>query len=301
MTRDYPDVVLDPLREAYEIERGKASVEALAEYDAIFTTIGDAWPAKAFEGGPHRCAILANFGVGYSHIDADAAARAGVAVTNTPGATTEPTADVALMLMLMSCRRAGAAERMVRRGEWSGWVPFGPEIGMALRGRTLGVVGLGRIGEALAKRAEVLGMTVIYTARSEKERPGWVPLETLLERADVVALCVPGGPGTKHLIGREQLSAMKPTAHLVNISRGDVVDEAALAAALEAGEIAGAGLDVYEGEPEIHPGLFREDVVLLPHIGTADRGVREEMGLMVVANLLAHARGEPLPNPVNDP
>ena len=299
VTRDYPEAVLGPLRDAYEIERGEASWAALGTYDAIFTTIGDAWPAEAFEGGPHRCALLANFGVGYSHVDAEAAGRAGVMVTNTPGATTQPTADVALMLMLMTARRAGEAERRVRAGEWSGWVPFGPEIGMALEGRTLGIVGLGRIGEALARRAEALGMKVIYASRSPKDREGHVSLEDLLARADVVAPTVPGGPETRHLIGAEQLAAMKPTAHLVNVSRGDVVDEAALAEALERGGIAGAGLDVYEREPEIHPGLMRENVVLLPHIGTADQGVREAMGLMVVDNLLAHARGETPPNLVN--
>ena len=303
VTRDYPEEVLAPLRTSWDIEAvgyGELNAQdALVRYDAVFTTIGDAWAAEAFDGAPHRCKLLANFGVGYSHIDADAARRAGVAVTNTPGATTEPTADVALMLMLMSCRRAGEAERMVRAGDWSGWVPFGPEIGMALGRKTLGIIGLGRIGEALARRAEAMGMTVIYASRSEKERSGRVEMGELLGRADVVALTVPGGPETRHMIGAEELSKMKPHARLVNVSRGDVVDEAALAAALEAGRIGGAGLDVYEEEPRIHPGLFRENVVLLPHIGTADQGVRVEMGLMVTENLMAFAEGRPLPNLVN--
>lgn len=270
---------------------------ALGDYDAILTTIGDDWSAAAFEGGPHRCRLLANFGVGWNHVDGEAAAAAGVMVSNTPDATTEPTADIALTLILMTARRAGAGERMVRAGEWAG---FGQTpMGMHLGGKTLGIVGLGRIGEAVRRRAEAIGMEVIHFNRSETGVPGRVgALRELMERSDVVCCCVPGSPSTRHLIDGEALSAMRPHAILVNVSRGDCVDEAALVDALERGAIGGAGLDVYADEPHVPEALMREDTVLLPHIGTASVEVREAMGLMALDNISALAEGREPPNRV---
>lgn len=274
-----------------------ACAAALGAYDAILTTIGDDWSAEAFAGGPHRCRLLANFGVGWNHIDGAAAETAGVMVSNTPDATTGPTADVALMLMLMTARRAGAGERLVRSGGWTG---FGANImGMHLGGKTLGIVGLGRIGKAVRRRAEAIGMEVIHFNRSETGVEGQIAsLGELMARSDVVCCCVPGSPSTRHLIGAEEFSAMRPHAILVNVSRGDCVDEGALIAALEAGAIGGAGLDVYENEPEVPAGLIREDTVLLPHIGTASVEVREAMGFMALENIAALDDGREPPNRV---
>lgn len=307
LTRPFPGEVVDRARERFGAEvredgplDAEAARAALRDYDALLTSIGDDWSAGSFVEGP-RCRVLANFGVGYDHIDTEAARRAGVIVTNTPGPTTEPTADVALLLILMTARRAGAGERLVRSGGWTGWGPGGARMGMHLGGKTLGVVGMGRIGQAVARRARAIGMEVVFFNRSPKAVEGARQLPTLHEvmgAADVVALCVPGSPETRGLIGAEALAAMRPHAHLVNVSRGDVVDEAALVEALEAGRIAGAGLDVYANEPHVPEGLLREDTVLLPHIGTADASVRAAMGMTAFANLVAVAEGREPPDRV---
>ncbi len=276
---------------------------ALARFDAILPTLGDPLGASAFEG-EIRTRILANFGVGYNHIDVAAAKAAGVAVTNTPGAVTDATADIAMTLILMTCRRAGEGERLLRAGGWAGWHPT-QLLGFHVTGKTLGIVGMGRIGKAIARRAHLgFGMQVVFHNRSPVADPG-VParqagaLHEVMAEADVVVIAVPGGAGTRHLIGAAALAAMRPHAFLVNIARGDVIDEAALARALGEGRIAGAGLDVYEREPEVTPALLgMENVTLLPHLGTAAHEVRTSMGMMAVENLLAWARGRALPNPV---
>ncbi|MEM6741196.1 MAG: D-glycerate dehydrogenase [Pseudomonadota bacterium] len=282
----------------------EAATAALHAYDAVIPTLGDAYGAAAFAGGPFRARVLANFGVGYNHIDAEAARAAGLIVTNTPGAVTDATADIALTLMLMTCRRAGEGERLVRAGAWTGWQPT-QMLGLHMSGKTLGIVGMGRIGKAIAKRAHAgFGMEVVFYNRSPVDDPGvpskqLVSLGEVMAVADVVVLAVPATPATKHLIGASALAHMKPTAHLVNIARGDVVDEAALIAALEAGQIAGAGLDVYEFEPKVPEALkAMENVVLLPHLGTAALEVREAMGRMAVANARAVLEGRTPLNPV---
>lgn len=275
---------------------------ALAEYDAILPTLGDAFSADAFTG-PIRARILASFGVGYNHIDVDAARAAGMAVTNTPGAVTEATADIALMLLLMTARRAGEAERLVRAGKWQGWHPT-QMLGMHLGGRTLGIIGMGRIGKAIARRAHfALGMRVQFFNRSAVADPGVpaTPCATLAQAmaSDAVVIAVPSGPATRHLIDAAALAAMPAHAIFINIARGDIVDERALIAALAGGQIAGAGLDVYEHEPIVPDALkAMEQVVLLPHLGTAALDVREAMGMLAVENLRAHAAGQPLPNQV---
>jgi len=277
---------------------------ALALYDGILPTLGDMFAAEVFaEAAGSRCRILANFGVGYNHIDVAAARAAGIAVTNTPGAVTDATADIALMLILMSARRAGEGERMLRAGRWTGWNPT-QMLGTHVTGKTVGIVGMGRIGQAIARRCHCgFGMEVVYHNRSAKavEMPSrrMESVEAVAAAADFLVLAVPGGTETRHLVGEAVLATMKPSAHLVNIARGDVVDEAALVDALKAGRIAGAGLDVYEREPHVPEVLRRMDTVtLLPHLGTAAREVREAMGLMAVENLRAFFAGEPLPNPV---
>ncbi|MDG4648336.1 D-glycerate dehydrogenase [Roseibacterium sp. SDUM158017] len=278
-------------------------VTALRDYDAVLPTLGDAFRAAAFEAaGRPRCGLLANFGVGYNHIDAEAAKAAGVAVTNTPGAVTDATADIAMTLILSAARRAGEGERMVRRGDWAGWHPT-QMLGLHVTGKTVCIVGMGRIGQAIARRCHFgFGCRIVYVNRSRKEVD--MPAEQMEMRealglADIVVLATPGGAGTHHLVGRNAFAAMRPHAIFVNISRGDVVDEAALIDALEAGTIAGAGLDVYEFEPEVPARLVAlENVVLLPHLGTAALEVREAMGRMALENVIAFSEGRVPPNAV---
>jgi hydroxypyruvate reductase len=278
---------------------------ALALYDGILPTLGDLFSDEVFEEAEgSRCRILANFGVGYNHINAGAARGVGIAVTNTPGAVTDATADIAMTLILMSARRAGEGERMVRAGLWPGWNPT-QMLGQHVSGKTVGIVGMGRIGQAIAKRChDGFGMKVVYFNRSPKpvetEAQQLETLGDVAEQADFVVAAVPGGAETRHLVDAEFLSTMKPTAHLVNISRGDVVDETALITALQEGHIAGAGLDVYEHEPQVPDALTAlENVVLLPHLGTAALEVREAMGLKAVDNLRAFFAGETPPDQVN--
>ncbi|MEO0522777.1 MAG: D-glycerate dehydrogenase [Pseudomonadota bacterium] len=266
---------------------------ALTNYDGVMPTLGDVFSAAVFtDVAKPRCQILANFGVGYNHIDAATAKAAGVVVSNTPGAVTDATADIAMTLMLMSTRRAGEGERLVRSGKWEGWHPT-QMLGLHLSGKTVGIVGMGRIGQAIARRCKFgFGMTVKYFNRSAKELD--LPaerverLEDLAASVDVLVAAVPGGAETRHLIGASVLAAMPSHAHFVNISRGDVVDEMALVGALEKGEIGGAGLDVYEFEPAVPDALNALDnVTLLPHLGTAALEVRTDMGMMALDNLKA--------------
>ena len=278
------------------------TIEALHKADILLPTLGDALGAEAFTGDGLRCKLLANFGVGYNHIDVEAARAHGIAVTNTPGAVTDATADIAMTLLLMTARRAGEGERLVRAGKWSGWHPV-QMLGQHVTGKRLGIVGMGRIGQAIARRAHFgFGMQVAYTSRSPKDLPfpaEALPLPDLLARCDFVALAVPASPETHHLIGARELSQMRPHAVLVNIARGDVVDESALIHALQSHRIAGAGLDVYEFEPDVPPALRALDnVTLLPHLGTATAEVRSAMGHMALDNAIAFRDGHPLLNPV---
>ena len=310
ITRSMPEPVVRRAMERFDVTwrnrpvpMGSADLTAaLQDYDAVLPTLGDAFSAAVFAAVPSpRAKILANFGVGYNHIDVAAAKAAGIAVTNTPGAVTDATADIALTLILMTARRAGEGERLVRSGQWTGWHPT-QMLGMHVTGKRLGVIGMGRIGQAIARRCHFgFGMEVVFHNRSAVD-PGFparqAPLDEVMG-ADVVVVAVPGGPATRHMIGAEALAAMRPHAIFVNIARGDVVDEAALAAALTEGRIAGAGLDVYEFEPKVTPALLAlENVTLLPHLGTAALEVREAMGMMAVDNLFAWADGRPLPNAV---
>jgi lactate dehydrogenase-like 2-hydroxyacid dehydrogenase len=313
ITRRLPDTVLSRAAEHFSVTLRDDTqpltrdeiTAALRDYDLVLPTLGDLFNAAAFADVPQpRCELLANFGVGYNHIDVAAAKAAGIAVTNTPGAVTDATADIALTLMLMSARRAGEGERLVRSGQWRGWHPT-QMLGLHLTGKTVGIVGMGRIGKAIARRCHHgFGMKVVFFNRSPVADAG-VPAQQLglladvMAAADVVVVAVPGGPETRHLINTNALAAMKPTGHLINIARGDIVEEEALIAALTARQIAGAGLDVYEFEPQVPEALRAlENVVLLPHLGTAALEVREAMGMMAVDNLIAFAKGHALPNAV---
>lgn len=312
ITRKMPAAVEAAARQDFDVTVRSATdplteeeaARALRDFDAILPTLGDGFTAAAFAGGGLRAKVLANFGVGYNHIDADAARAAGVIVTNTPGAVTDATADIALTLMLMTARRAGEGERLVRAGAWGGWQPT-QLLGLHVTGKTLGVVGMGRIGKAIARRAHFgFGMPVVFANRSTVADPGipgarQMPLAEVMAAAEVVVIAVPGGAATHHLIDADALAAMQRHAILVNISRGDVIDEAALIAALQAGRIAGAGLDVYEFEPQVPDALAAmENVTLLPHLGTAALEVREAMGMMAVENLRAVFAGKGPVNPV---
>jgi glyoxylate reductase len=250
--------------------------------------------------------IVSNVAVGFDNIDLSAATRQGVMATNTPGVLTDTTADFAFALMMTAARRVAEADRFVRAGRFHGWA-IDMLLGQDVWGATLGLVGVGRIGGAVARRARAFDMRILYTdeialpADVENElRATRVDLATLLREADFVSLHVPLTPDTRHLIGAEQLKQMKPTAVLVNTSRGPVVDEAALVDALADRVIFAAGLDVYEREPEVHPGLLGLDnVVLAPHIASGSVRTRSEMSALAVRNMLAGLRGERPPNLLN--
>ncbi|EAU45240.1 2-hydroxyacid dehydrogenase [Salipiger bermudensis] len=310
--RNLPESVVDEARALFDVTyrdspyplSREEMLEALAGYDGVLVTLGDGFSAEVFEqAGAPRAKILANFGVGFNHIDVAAAEFAGITVTNTPGAVTDATADIAMTLMLMTCRRAAEGERLVRSGQWEGWHPV-QMLGLHMTGKRVGILGMGRIGQAIARRCHFgFGMSVAYASRSEKnldfpaERYG--SPEALAAEVDVLVVSVPASPETHHMVDAGVLAAMKPAAHLVNIARGDIVDEAALIAALEARQIGGAGLDVYEFEPKVPEALRALDnVVLLPHLGTSTLEVREDMGRMAVENLRAFFAGEKVPNRV---
>ena len=312
ITRRLPDRVLEAARQRFDVTlRDRTEVlsarelrAALRDYDAVLPTLGDRFQPDVFaDVSAPRAKILANFGVGYNHIDVDAAKAAGLAVSNTPGAVTDATADIALSLILMAARRLGEGERLLRAGKWEGWGPV-QMLGTHVTGKLLGIIGFGRIGKAIAKRCHYgFDMDVVFYNRSKVEDPGMPARQVEMAEAmaaDFVVVAVPGGKATHHLINAKTLADMKKTGILVNISRGDVVDETALIQSLQAGRIAGAGLDVYEFEPKVPaPLISMENVTLLPHLGTACLEVRENMGMMAVANLIAWAEGKAPPNLVN--
>jgi lactate dehydrogenase-like 2-hydroxyacid dehydrogenase len=283
------DAELNPEDALFTADRLKA---AMREADGLLCAVTDAIGAGVIGTEGRRVGILANFGVGVNNIDLAAAEAAGVVVTNTPGVLTDATADLAIALMLAATRRMSETEAALRRGEWTIWAPTG-------------WLGMGRIGQATARRAAMgFGMRVVYFNRSgvgpfdfPAEAMGSV--EAVLGEADVVSLHVPGGGGNAGLISAERLAAMKPGAYLVNTARGDVVDEAALTAALASGRLAGAGLDVYAEEPKVPEALLGlPNVTLLPHIGSATVETRTAMGMLAVDNLIAHFAGKPLPSRV---
>jgi len=311
VTRKWPESVeVELLRRYPGIRRSIDDVplgadglrRALREADVLLPTVSDRLPAEFFGPGL-RTRFIGNFGVGYNHIDVAAAADAGVVVTNTPGVLTDSTADTAMTLLLMAARRAGEGEREVRAGRWTGWRPT-HLLGSGVTGKTLGIIGMGRIGAAVARRAHFgFGMPVVFYANKDNLSGHGIPdakqlgsPEEVLAAADFVSLHIPGGGRSRHLIDGTLLARMKPTAFLINTARGDIVDQAALATALRDGTIAGAGLDVYEGEPEIPAELQALDnVVLLPHLGSATLETRTAMGMLVLENLQAYLEGREPP------
>ena len=314
LTRRWPESVERVMSESFDLRINRSNRgmteselgEALAWADVLCPTVTDAITAQLLSAEDLKTRLLANFGVGFNHIDMAAAGHAGIAVTNTPGVLTDATAEIALTLLLSTARRAGEGERLVRSGEWTGWHPT-HMLSTQVTGKTLGIIGLGRIGLAFARQAHFgLGMQILYSGRSSRsagELNGlparYCDLEELLRQSDFVSLHCPATPQTRHLINSETLALMKPEAHLINTARGDIVHESDLVQALRHGVIAGAGLDVYEAEPQLATGLTQlANVVLLPHMGSGTTQTRVAMGQCALANIRAFAAGEPLPNQV---
>jgi glyoxylate reductase len=301
LTRKLPSSVVARLESSCDVERfegyatmpHEALVERLAGKHGLISLITDSVDAAAIAAGTHL-RVIANVGVGYNNIDVAAARGRGIIVTNTPDILTDATADFTIALILAVTRRLGEGERLIRRREWTGWA-LDQLLGMQLGGKQLGIVGYGRIGRAVASRAATFGMTVVHTSR----RGDGMPLDRLLATSDVVSLHVPLTPDTRHLIGQPELARMKRTAYLINTTRGPVVDEGALAWALKNRMIAGAALDVYEREPEVHEDLLTlENVVLAPHLGSATIETRTAMADLAARNVIAVLNGEPPLTPV---
>jgi glyoxylate reductase len=274
---------------------------AAAVVTMLHDRVDDAFVAAA----GRELQIVANIAVGYDNVDVEACRRNGVVVTNTPGVLTDATADLAFALILMATRRLGEGERLVRRGvRWSWSLDF--HLGAGLQGKTIGIVGLGQIGTAVARRAGAFGMTVHYAGRRRADpaleaelEAAFVPLDELMATSDVVSLHCPLTPETHHLVDGRRLRLMKPTAFLVNTTRGPVVEEAALVEALREGVLAGAGLDVFEREPEVHAGLLElENAVLLPHLGSATVETRTAMAELAARNVIAVLGGQPPLTPI---
>jgi len=264
------------------------------EVSGLVPTLADRVDTELLDAEP-RLRVVANHAVGYDNVDVPACTARGVWVTNTPDVLTDATADLAWALILALARRLREGERMVRAGEYAGWAPT-MLLGRELRGRTLGILGYGRIGRAVARRAEGFGMRVLFTARG-----GGTPFDELLQQSDVLSIHCPLNPQTRHLFDAAALLRMKRGALLVNTARGPIVDEAALAAALEAGHLGGAALDVFEHEPLVHPGLVgRDDVVLLPHLGSATQEARQSMARIALTQVELVLRGERPQTPVNE-
>ncbi len=311
VSRLLPDPVMAAIRERFTLVQDPIDVvpsrsalqDGLSNAVAAIVTLTDRIDAEIIESA-HGLKILANYAVGYNNIDVAAAERRGVIVTNTPEVRTDATADLTWALLLTTARRVIEGDQLVRSGQWTGWAPT-QLLGAAVAGKTLGIIGMGRIGQAVADRAAGFRMNVLYySKRPVNSRRGsraweWRSLPALLAESDFVTIHVPLTAETRHLIGVHQLAQMRSTAILINTARGPIVDEAALAAALQRGTIAGAGLDVFEDEPQLHPGLAPlKQVVLLPHLGSATLAARVEMGMICLRNVEAVLRGQTAPNRV---
>jgi glyoxylate reductase len=314
VTRKLPDAVEERLLALFDVELNRTDtpfdraglIDAVRRADVLAPTITDRIDAGVIEAAGEQLKLIASFGVGVDHIDKAAAAARGIKVTNTPGVLTEDTADLTFALMLAVPRRLGEGMEALKRGEFLGWYPTWM-MGRRLGAMRLGIVGMGRIGQAVALRAVSFGMEINYhnrkpvaeTLARELRARYWNDLDAMLSAMDMIVLTCPRTPETYRLISAERLARIKPSAYLINTARGDIVDEHALALALESGKLAGAGLDVFEHEPKIDPKLLAlKNVVLLPHMGSGTIEARSAMGMKVVANIEAFAKGEQLPDPV---
>jgi len=314
VTRKLPDAVETRMRELFDTElklddapmSAADLAAAMSRAEVLACTITDRLDAGLIAGAGDQLKLIANFGVGVDHIDVEAANARGIIVTNTPGVLTEDTADLTMGLVLASARRVVEGANIVQAGEFHGWTPTWM-MGRRLWGKRLGIVGMGRIGQALAKRARAFGLSIHYHNRKpvsprvaeELEATYWESLDQMLARMDVVSVNCPHTPGTYHLLSARRLRLMQPHAFLVNTARGEIIDEAALAGMLERGELAGAGLDVYEHEPMVNPKLLKlPNVVLLPHMSSATIEGRTEMGEKVIINIRTWMDGHTPPDRV---
>ena len=311
VSRILPEPVLAAIRTRFTLVQEPADAppppsalrSGLAQAVAAIVTLTDRIDADILAAAP-RLKIVANYAVGYNNIDLEVARHRGIVVTNTPDVLTDATADLTWALILATARRVIEGDRLVRSGQWTGWTPT-QLLGAAVAGRTLGIIGMGRIGQAVARRAAGFRTKVCYVSRRRIDSPpgtAWefLALPPLLAASDIVTIHVPLSQETRHLIGTQELAMMRRNALLINTARGPIVDESALVAALSTGTIAGAGLDVFEEEPQLHPQLASlPQVVLLPHLGSATMEARVAMGMTCVSNIEAVLSGQPAPNRVN--
>lgn len=314
VTRKLPAEALEQLEKHCDLDLNEADrpltrqelMRRIRDKDGILSMLTDRIDGELMDAGPNL-KVISNYAVGFNNIDVKEATRRGIPVTNTPGVLTESTADLTWALIMDAARRVSEGDRATRAGRWPGWSPMWM-LGRDVHGATLGIIGMGRIGRAVARRARGFDMRVIYFSRTrlpeEEERAlraSYCPLQELLRQADFVSLHAPYSEATHHLIGPEELAMMKPTAYLINTARGPLVDEQALVRALREGQIAGAGLDVYEREPELAEGLAELDnVVLSPHLGSSTWQTRLQMARLAVDNLLAVLQGRRPPHLVNE-
>ena len=314
LTRRLPDAVETRMRELFDTELNltdqpmdRATLEAAVQRaDVLVPTITDTIDAGLIASAGEQLKMIASFGAGVDHIDIDAAVGRGLIVTNTPGVLTEDTADLAMGLILAASRRIVEGAQVVAAGQFEGWTPTWM-CGRKLWGKRLGIVGMGRIGQALARRAKAFGIQVHYHNRKavspliaeELGATYWDDLDQMLARMDIISLNCPATKDTHHLLSVERLARLQPHAILINTARGELIDEAALAEAVSQRRIAGVGLDVYENEPAIHPGLLgHANVVLLPHLGSATLEARQDMGDRVIANIMTFQNGHRPPDRV---
>jgi glyoxylate reductase len=307
VTRRLPEAVETRMAELFDVELNLDDIaftpeqlkDAVARADVLVPTVTDTLDAALLDGAGEQLKLIANFGNGTDHIDLPAARRRNVPVTNTPGVLTDDTADMVMALILSVPRRIAEGQALIQSGEWSGWAPT-MLLGHRITGKRLGIIGMGRIGQAVAQRARAFGMAIHYHNRQRLpeaveqalEATYWPRLDAMLSRVDIISINCPHTPETHHLINRDRLKLMQKHAYLINTARGEIVDEPALAAALDMGMIAGAGLDVFEKEPAVHPKLLElPNVVLLPHMGSATIEARVAMGEKVIRNIQMWADG----------
>jgi glyoxylate reductase len=311
LTRRIPQAAIDRLEEVFTVRLNQQDrsvtrqelLGAVTQCDALLCLLTDTIDRAVIDAAP-RLKCISNYAVGYNNIDVEYAGSKGIVVCNTPGVLTESTADLTFALILSCARRIVESEAYTRSGCFKGWEPL-LMLGQDVHHKTLGLIGLGRIGKAVARRAGGFDMRVLYydplaTPDSAADNCKQTTLDHLLSEADFISIHVPLTPETRHMIGARELSLMKPTAVLINTSRGPVVDEAALADSLKLGKITAAGLDVYENEPEVHPELLKlSNVILLPHIGSASIATRNAMGMLAAENAIAVVAGKEPPSRVN--
>jgi len=317
VTRKLPEGIEVRLKDLFDAELnaadkpldGEALKAAMARADVLVPTVTDKIGSEIIAGAGPQLKLIANFGVGLNHIDVKSAAARGIIVTNTPGVLTDATADITMTLMLAVTRRAVEGVKVLEAGHFTGWCPTWM-MGVGLRGRSLGIVGMGRIGEAVAQRSRAFGLNIHYHNRKrvaaeverELEAKFWPDLDAMLPEMDIVSINCPYTPTTYHLMSAERLKRMKRGAYLINSARGEIIDEAALASALEDGHLAGAGLDVFEREPKVEPRLLKhKNAVLFPHLGSSTIEARTGMGEKVIANISAFLAGRTPPDRVSVP